>query len=229
MSRRACLLAGLLAASGFTLLAEPRLFLSKRFPHSNPEYAELRIERDGRVEYRETLDEEPLRIKLAREEANAVFDLAEKCDRFRKPLESELKVARMGEKLFRWEDGDEKHEVKFNYTIDPTGQALLDWYEKIVESEMYLIDLERTARYDVLGVNQSLLQLEAGYDKKRLVSVEQYQPMLDRIAKNDKYMNMARERAARLAEVLRAVPALHQEFFAELDPDVFERREAADA
>jgi hypothetical protein len=207
MSRRACLLAGLLAASGFTLLAEPRLFLSKRFPHSNPEYAELRIERDGRVEYRETPDEEPLRVKLTREQADAVFDLAEKCDRFRKPLESELKVARMGEKLFRWEDGDEKHEVKFNYTIDPVGQALLDWYEKIVESEMYLIDLERTARYDVLGVNQSLLQLEAGYDKKRLVSVEQYLPMLDRIAKNDKYMNMARERAARLAEMLRAVPA----------------------
>jgi hypothetical protein len=207
MSWRACLLTGLLAASGLTLLAEPRLFLSKRFPHSNPEYAELRIERDGRVEYRETPDEEPLRVKLTRQEADAVFDLAEKCDRFRKPLESELKVARMGEKLFRWEDGDEKHEVKFNYTVDPAGQALLDWYERIVESEMYLIDLERTARYDVLGVNQSLLQLEAGYDRKRLVSVEQYLPMLDRIAKNDKYMNMARERAARLAEALRAVPA----------------------
>ena len=207
MNWRACLLTGLLAASGLTLLAEPRLFLSKRFPHSRPEYAELRIERDGRVEYRETPDEEPLRVKLTREEADAVFGLAEKCDRFRKPLESELKVARMGDKLFRWEDGDEKHEVKFNYTLDPAGQALLDWYEKIVESELYLIDLERAARYDVLGVNQSLLQLEAGYDKKRLVSVEQYLPMLDRIAKNDKYMNMARDRAARLAEVLRVVPA----------------------
>ncbi len=31
------------------------------------------------------------------------------------------------------------------------------------------------------------------------------------------------------ADLLRAVPALHQEFFTELDPDVFERREAADA
>jgi hypothetical protein len=207
MKWRQFLLAGLLAASGLNLLAEPRLFLSKRFPHSRPEYAELQIERDGRVEYRETLDEAPLRFKLTREETDAVFDLAEKCDRFRKPLESELKVARMGDKLFRWENGDEKHEVQFNYTLDLTGQAMLDWYEKIVESEIYLIDLERTARYDVLGVNQSLLQLEAGYDKKRLVSVEQYLPMLDRIAKNEKYMNMARERAARLAEAFRAVPA----------------------
>ena len=207
MSWRPCLLGGLLAACGMTLLAEPRLLLSKLFPHSRPEYAELRIERDGRVEYRETAEEQPLRIMLNREETDAVFDLAEKCDRFRKPLESELKVARMGEKLFRWEDGDEKHEVKFNYTLDLTGQALLDWYEKIVESETYLIDLERTARYDVLGVNQSLLQLQSGYDKKRLVSIEQYLPMLDRIAKNEKYMNMARERAAGLAEAFRAISA----------------------
>ena len=155
MSLRPFMLAGLLTVSGLCLLAAPRLILSKRFPHSNPEFAELRIERDGRVEYREAADEEPLRVQLTKEEVDTVFDLAEKCDRFRRPLESELKVARMGEKTFRWEDGDEQHEVKFNYTLDPAGQALLDWYEKIVESEMDLIDLERTARYDVLGVNQS--------------------------------------------------------------------------
>ncbi len=47
---RPLLLAGILAASAVTLLAEPRLVLSKRFPHSRPEFAELRIERDGRVE-----------------------------------------------------------------------------------------------------------------------------------------------------------------------------------
>jgi len=205
MSCRPLLLAGLTACALLTVNAEPRLILSKRFPHSTPEFAELRIERDGQVEYREAPDEEPLKVKLTRAEADAVFDAAEKCDRFRRPLESGLNVARMGDKLFRWENGDEKHEIKFNYTQDPAGQEMLDWYERIVESEMYLIDLERTARYDVLGVNQSLLQLESGYDKKRLVSVEQYLPMLDRIAKNEKYMNMARERAARLAEVFRAV------------------------
>ncbi len=204
MRQRTLLAICLFAACGVTLFAEPRLVLSKRFPRSRPEFAELRIERDGKVEYRETPTEDPLRLKLTREETDTVFGLAEKCDRFRKPLESELKVARMGEKTFRWEDGDEQHEVKFNYTLDLTGQALLDWYEKIVESELYLIDLERTARYDVLGVNQALLQLETGYDKKRLVSVEQYLPMLDRIAKNEKYVNMARERAAGLAEAFRA-------------------------
>ena len=197
----------LLAAPALAAAGEPRLVLSKRFPGSRPEFVELRIAQDGQVEYRETPDEEPLRVRLAAAESQAIFDLARKCDRFRRPLESGLKVARMGEKLFRWEDGDQHFETRFNYTQDLDGQALQDWYERIVESEMLLVDLQRTAKYDHLGVNQTLLELEAAYDNKRLVALEQYLPLLDRIAKNETYMHMARERAATLAETFRGPQA----------------------
>lgn len=197
----------LFAAPALFAAGEPRLILSKRFPGSRPEFVELRIAHDGQVEYRETPDEEPLRVRLTAAETQAIFDLAQKCDLFRRPLESGLKVARMGEKLFRWEDGDQHYETRFNYTQDLNGQAMQDWYERIVESEELLITLERTAKYDHLGVNQTLLELEAAYDNKRLVAQEQYLPMLDRIAKNEKYMHMARERAARLADTIRGVQA----------------------
>ena len=40
---------------------------------------------------------------------------------------------------------------------------------------------------------------------KRLVSPALFLPMLDRVAKNDGYLNMARSRAANLAESIRAV------------------------
>ena len=197
----------LLAAPALAAAGEPRLVLSKRFPGSRPEFVELRIAQDGQVEYRETPDEEPLRVRLAAAESQAIFDLARKRDRFRRPLESGLKVARMGEKLFRWEDGDQHFETRFNYTQDLDGQALQDWYERIVESEMLLVDLQRTAKYDHLGVNQTLLELEAAYDNKRLVALEQYLPLLDRIAKNETYMHMARERAATLADTFRGAQA----------------------
>ena len=204
----AALAAALLFAAPALLTAgEPRLVLSKRFPGSRPEFVELRIAQDGQVEYRETPEEEPLRVRLSAAETQALFDLARKCDRFRRPLESGLKVARMGEKLFRWEDGDQHYEVRFNFTQDLDGQAMQDWYERIVESEMLLIDLERTAKYDHLGVNQSLLELEAAYDNKRLVALDQFLPLLDRIAKNETYMHMARERAATLAETFRSALA----------------------
>ncbi|MGO9243104.1 MAG: hypothetical protein ACLQBJ_20065 [Bryobacteraceae bacterium] len=197
----------LLAAPALLAASEPRLVLSKRFPGSRPEFVELRIMRDGQVEYREVVDEEPLRLRLTAAETQAVFDLAEKLDHFRRPLESGLKVARMGEKLFRWEDGDQHSETRFNFTTDLDGQALQDWYERIVESEQLVIDLARTVKYDHLGVNQTLLELEAAYDNKRLVALGQYLPLLDRVAKNEAYMNMARERAARLADTFRAPPA----------------------
>ncbi len=197
----------LLAAPALLAAGEPRLVLSKRFPGSRPEFVELRILRDGQVEYREVVDEEPLRVRLTAAETQAVFDLAGKLDHFRRPLESGLKVARMGEKLFRWEDGDQHSETRFNFTLDPDGQALQDWYERIVESEQLVIDLARTVKYDHLGVNQTLLELEAAYDNKRLVALGQYLPLLDRISKNEAYMNMARERAARLADTFRAPPA----------------------
>ena len=197
----------LLAAPALLAAGEPRLVLSKRFPGSRPEFVELRIARDGQVEYRETPDEEPLRVRLAAADTQAIFDLAQKLDHFRRPLESGLKVARMGEKLFRWEDGDQHYETRFNFTQDLDGQALQDWYERIVESETLFITLERTAKYDHLGVNQTLLELEAAFDNKRLVAMDQYLPLLDRIAKNETYMRMARERAARLAETFRAPQA----------------------
>jgi hypothetical protein len=207
-SPRLALAAALLFAAPALLAAgEPRLVLSKRFPGSRPEFVELRIAQDGQVEYRETPDEEPMRVHLAAAETQALFDLARKCDRFRRPLESGLKVARMGEKLFRWEDGDQHFEVRFNFTQDLDGQAMQDWYERIVESEMLLVDLQRTAKYDHLGVNQTLLELEAAYDNKRLVALDQYLPLLDRISKNETYMHMARERAATLADTFRGAQA----------------------
>jgi hypothetical protein len=59
-------------------------------------------------------------------------------------------------------------------------------------------------KYDKLGVNQALLQFNIAMDKKRVVSPQLFLPMLDRVAKNATYLNMARTRAANLADSIRA-------------------------
>src|SRR5947207_2660748 len=74
------------------------------------------------------------------------------------------------------------------------GQALL----------LKILSGERAAKYDKLGVNKALLQLQMSFDRKRLVAPQQLLPMLDRIAKNDTYIHMARERAAGMADAIRA-------------------------
>jgi hypothetical protein len=67
------------------------------------------------------------------------------------------------------------------------------------------VNLERTFRYDKLGVNRELLLLQASWERKRLVSPQQFLPILDRIVKNESIIHMARLRAAGLADAIRAM------------------------
>jgi hypothetical protein len=184
--------------------AAPRLFYSKFFKGSVPEYSAITIERSGQVTYQEAKDDDnPMRFQLADADTREIFDLAEKLDRFQHPIESGLKVANMGLKTFRFEDGNDKHEIQFNYSLDTTAGALLDWFERIAETEQDFINLDRTVHYDKLGVNDALLLLQISQDHKRLVAAEQFLPLLDRIVKNESYLHIARERAAGMAEAIR--------------------------
>jgi hypothetical protein len=195
----ALLFAGTLAAAD-----APRIFYSKSFPGSKPAYMQVTLDQSGNGEYREAVDDDlPLKFHLSEAEAHEVFDLAGKLDHFKRPLESGLKVAFMGTKTFRWEAEGEKPEVKFNYSEDPSAQVLADWFERMVESEQRRISLETAAKYDRLGVDQALRDLWSSMDRKRLVGLEQFLPMLDRIAKNESYMHTARMKAAELAAQIR--------------------------
>jgi hypothetical protein len=174
--------------------------MSKYFKGSVPEYSEVRIDADGKAEYREDpKDEDPLKFQISQEDRQTMWDLAGKLGHFDHPIESGLKIAHMGDKTFRWE----KNSVTFNYSEDEDAKALLDWYEKICETERAYILLETAAKYDKLGVEKALLQLEISWDSKRIVAPEQLLPMLDRIAKNEGFMHMARSRAADLADAMR--------------------------
>lgn len=198
-------LALLLALSLSATAAAPRIFYSKSFPGSVPAFISVDLEQDGSTVYKEAVnDDYPLKFKLDAEDVAEIFRLAGKLDNFGREIESGLKVANMGVKTFRWEDGAKTREVKFNYSIDEDARALADWFEKISESEQHYLRLERTVKYDKLGVNQSLLLFESAWDRKRIVAPDQFLPLLDRVAKNESYLHMARERAARLGDTIRA-------------------------
>lgn len=183
----------------------PRVTYSKSFPGSTPAWVGITVDKTGAGQYKEAPDDDnPLKFQLAPVETQEIFDLVEKVDHFRRPLEAPVKVAFMGMKSFGFDDGKIKGEVKFNYSEDPSARALADWFERICESEQHLINLERAVKYDKLGVLKALLLLESSWDRKRLVGTRQFLPLLDRIIKNETYMHTARARAAALAELIRA-------------------------
>lgn len=192
--------------------AAPRIVYTKDFPGSVPAWVAITVEHSGETVYKEEVnDPYPIKFKLRGDETAELFRLAGKLDKFTRPLESNLNVAKMGIKTFRFEDGSNASEQKFNYSLDEDAKSLADWFEKITESEQHMIRLERTVKYDRLGVNDALLRLQVTLERKRLTGAEQFLPLLDRVIKNDSYLHMARERASQIADAIRTPQAAKPE------------------
>jgi hypothetical protein len=182
----------------------PAIFYSKSFPGSVPAYVSVEVQKDGSTVYQEAVNDEfPVEFKLPQETTSEIFALAGKLDHFKRPLESNLKVANMGLKTLRYVNGTEKNEVKFNYSLEEPARVLVDWFDRITETQQLHFSLERTVKFDRLGVNNSLLQFQAALERQRIVAPDRFLPLLDRVAKNESYLHMARERAASLADSIR--------------------------
>jgi hypothetical protein len=199
---RLILLLCLIAA---VLPANERVVFTKSFPGSVPAYVHISVDSAGAAQYREdAADDRPLLFNVGPRETQTVFDLAARLHYFQDNLEASAKVARMGLKTLRFEKDGAGHQTQFNYTENPDARLLADWFERVAQTEQYRAHLERAMRYDTLGVNQALLQLQTGWEQKRLVAPEQVLPLLDRVASNEKFVNIARTRAASLAGLIRA-------------------------
>lgn len=181
-----------------------RIVYTKVFPGSVPAYAKITLTKAGAATYQESADEtEPDKFQVDDTSLTAIFELADKLDHFKGKLESGLKVAKTGDKTFRWEDGAASSQATFNFTQDEHAKQLQTWFEHITETQRILADLQRTYRYDRLGVNEILLRLDSAWQNKRVVAPDQFVSILDRIAKNESLLNMARDRAASLSEAIK--------------------------
>lgn len=194
----------LLVISACALLADgvPRLTYTKAFPGSKPAFVRLALQKTGAIEYSETPnDDQPVRASMQPDQAAAMFNLAAQLGNFKSPLESGLKVANTGKKIFRYADGKGgSSEATFNYSTNPIAQQLLEKFEEIAASERAYLDLDRTVHFDKLGVNDALAEIESLWLRKQLAAPSQFITLLTRVATHGSFMHLARDRAARLKE-----------------------------
>jgi hypothetical protein len=182
-----------------------QIFFSKSFPGSKPEYFEVTVDSTGKASYRESeTDEDPVEFTLSDEEKRELFELADRLERFQRPLQSDAKVAFTGAKILRYTAAGEVKEARFNYSADEDAQAIVAWFEKAGETERQRGELERVVQFDPLGVNKALLQFQASFDGGRVVAARQFLPILKTISGQSKFMHMARARAASLVERIEA-------------------------
>jgi hypothetical protein len=201
------LLGVLVAAALGTAAAQevPRITFSKSFPGSQPAFFLITVARTGISSYNESQDADNAeKLQIEPGTTNEMFELADRLDRFKMPLESGMKVANMGEKTLRWEGGGESFESKFNYSTNEDAKLLADRFETIAVCAQTLLDLRRSIRHDRLGVNAAILRIQGLWNDKRLVATADFLPLLDRVAGDEVYIHMARERAAQIADAIRA-------------------------
>lgn len=133
-----------------------------------------------------------------------MFDLAAQLHHFRgQDFDVHRKIANLGEKTFRWEQGSESHETKFNYTLNSTANQLLQIFEGLARQQEHLILIARRMKYDRLGINDALLQFETDFNHSLLPEPRRALPVLDQIAADSRFVEIARQRARALAERIR--------------------------
>src|SRR6267142_2487706 len=95
-----------------------------------------------------------------------IFALAGELNHFQgQDLDVHRKIANLGEKTFRWEQGAVSHETKFNYTLNSAATQLLQIFEGLARQQEHYVLLSRRMRYDRLGINDALLQFETDLNR----------------------------------------------------------------
>jgi hypothetical protein len=212
-SRRLCLRLFLLCVTSFSAAsaANPagNWFTYRRvFKSSVPEFIEIRIQ--------ENSDAATFEIRQLDEDAGAspfvigpslrtrIFQLVSELHQFKGlDLDVHRKIANLGEKTFRWDAGTLTNQVKFNYTLNTAATQLLQICEGLARQQELIELLQRRIKYDRLGVNDALLQFENDLSKGVLPEPERALPLLDQIAGDSRFVEIARQRSRALAERLR--------------------------
>jgi hypothetical protein len=211
ISRRLCLLFLCVAPFSVSTAAGPAgdWFTYRRiFKSSSPEFIEIRIQ--------ENTDAATYEIRQLDEDAGAtpfevgpalrgrIFQLASDLHHFTGlDLDVHRKIANLGEKTFRWESAAGTGEVKFNYTLNSAAAQLLQICEGLARQQELIELLQRRIKYDRLGVNDALLQFENEFSKSVLPEPQRALPLLDQIAGDPRFVEIARQRSRALAERIR--------------------------
>src|SRR3984885_11102026 len=149
----------------------PTITYRKIFKSSYPEFVEIKLNENGHGTFDiRQLDEAavPQPFEISSALAEKIFALAAKLHNFQGvDLDIHRRIANLGEKSLRYDKGSETHEVKFNYTLDDSAGQLMAIFEGLARQATDLSDLERTMRYDRLGVNDVLQQIEQDYNNKQ--------------------------------------------------------------
>lgn len=204
------LLAILFLAPALRTAAEddPTVTYRRVFKGSVPEFIEIKIPQHGMCSFEiRQLDDDPGAepFDVGAPIRDKIFELAAALNHFVVPSLDVQKqhIANLGQKTFRYENGADAHETTFNYTLDPNATQLQALFDGLARQQEDLMAIQRAAKYDRLGVNDALRQFDSDLSRRALPEPEHFLSVLDQIAMDSRYVEIARTLARSLAERIR--------------------------
>jgi hypothetical protein len=194
------------AAPGATSISYKRVFKG-----STPEFIEIKITEPGKATFEiRQLEEDPNpeAFEVGAPVRQKILELASSLNNFDIPsVDIHKKIANLGEKTFRYERDGVVHETTFNYTINVPASQLMQIFEGLARQQGDLTLLIRNVKYDRLGVNDALMQFESDMDHRLLPEPERFLAVLDQIAGDSHFVDIARTRARAIAQNIRNTSA----------------------
>lgn len=183
--------------------AQEVIYFERDFPGAIPEHFAASLTSTGEATYSES-GEDPIELEVGAREAEVVFEYAAELDFFANSVASRRKVASTGKKILRYEsDGVVRGTVEFDYSEIATARKIASWFVNLSGTHRHLEELNRTLRFDRLGVNKVLVAVEQAFERDRIVAPALLVPILDKIAQQPRIVHLARARAEGLLERIR--------------------------
>src|SRR5579863_8501136 len=176
-----------------------RVTFTKVLAGSTPEFEEVIVDSTGSATYdgRKLSDPPaPRSITLSPGTTQRIFALTHTLNDFKSiDLEYHKKIANLGHKTFTYEQGSEKNQTEYNYSLRREAQELADIFEKIATVEEHIKALEYDSKYDPLSLPAELLLIQIGLNDKALVDPGLMAPVLREIKGNSRFLHLAQVRA----------------------------------
>jgi hypothetical protein len=174
----------------------------------------IQVQADGKTHFEGTPnpsqggDTDPVQQDFTMSEGNRqkIFDSARKLNYFQGDLDSHLKhIAQTGAKKLAYKSAQVQGSSTYNYSQNPDVQQLTQLFLGLATTLDYGRKLAWNYRFDKLGMDQRLRELEelqAGHQVEELSAIE---PILRKIAADPSLMHISRQSAQHLLKTI-AVP-----------------------
>ncbi len=186
----------------------PTVTFRLEMPTFNPKYFGVAVESSGKAAY----VSEPLpppegtagdlfiwKFTITDPVRERIFDLAKGTDYFQGSFDSGRKnIANTGAKTLSFADGTRCNQTTFNYSDNASIMELARIFQEISTTMEFGRRLQFEHRFDKLGLDAELKNMEEAAKRNELAEVQALAPILTSISSDYAVMHVARARADRL-------------------------------